>query len=187
LTAEYLRDLLAYDPDTGIFTRRRDSFNNGAVRWKAGSIVGGVSKHFGYVIIGIQDFHYRAHRLAWLYVHGEWPKGLIDHINEVRHDNRLSNLRVADQSGNMHNIRAAQKNSSTGLRGVSWFSRDRRWVAQLAVNGKRLRLGYFLTADAARAAYVNAKIAHGLPMGAGETLTASHVEAADSMFGNLPL
>lgn len=90
LTAERLRELLDYDPETGYFRWRRDV---GARAWK-GQLAGTMARD-GYEYIGIDRRRYPAHRLAWLYVHGEWPRGLLRHLNWLRSDNRLENLREA--------------------------------------------------------------------------------------------
>ena len=88
ITASRLRELVSYDVDTGKFTRLVDSYRRTAV---AGSVPGNVFKN-GYIYISLDATRYLAHRLAWLYVHGRWPVGQIDHINMIRTDNRLCNF-----------------------------------------------------------------------------------------------
>jgi len=119
LTRERLMQLVIYDPASGVFTnkvKRRGL--------KVGKVLGSVEK-WGYVVIGIDKKKYKAHRLAWLYVHGYFPK-MIDHINLVKSDNRLINLRECNDSENMLN---------TGLRsnGVSFHEQSGRWRAELRV------------------------------------------------------
>lgn len=134
LTAEHIRELLTYDPDTGIF-RWRVARNN---RIKAGSIAGSFKRATGYVEIHIDNKCYLAHRLAWFYMAGEWPADDIDHRNLAKDDNRWSNLRPATQSQNNAN-RRVMGNSKTGIKGVT-KTRD-RYRAQITVNGKRKYLG----------------------------------------------
>lgn len=100
LTAERVRELLHYEPATGIFTRRIRTSN----RTKVGAIVG-ADNGKGYLQISVDWRLYSAARLAWLYMTGEWPKEEIDHINRVRSDNRFSNLREATRSSNNCNRR----------------------------------------------------------------------------------
>lgn len=151
LTAERLRELLDYDPLTGIFTWRT----------RRGSVPrGGVAGHLGahrYVVIKLGRRRHRAHRLAWLHTHGVWPALHIDHINGVRHDNRLVNLREANHSENAQNQPHLRANNTSGFLGVTWSARDKRWQAGININKKRIHLGHFHTAEEASAAYREAK------------------------------
>lgn len=141
-----LLELLKYDRDTGIFTWRL-----ARGRAAAGSVAGRVSLH-GYHEIRLDDRLYKAHRLAWLYVHGTMPCEHIDHINGVRADNRIDNLRPASPSQNQHN-RGAQSNNTSGFKGVSWNSRRKKWCAQIRFEWSTQFLGYFEDAQAAKRAY----------------------------------
>ncbi len=146
LTAERLRELLHYDSETGVFKRKISTSNYVRVGDIAGSYVQ------GYREIRIDGSRYRSHRLVWLYVHGKWPKNEIDHINGVRDDNRLINLREATHTENSYN-KGAAKNSTSGVKGVSWDLRKKKWRAQCTVNGKQYHQGYFVNiADAECAA-----------------------------------
>lgn len=149
LTAARLRELLHYDPLTGVFTRRvRTSQNN-----RAGDVAGGVNKG-GYVQISVDGKLYYGHRLAALYMTGEWVAE-VDHRYGVRNDNRWGELRIGDRSFNRQNLRSAMKTSITGLLGVSpSFS---KFEARICVNRKTHRLGRFDTPEAAHAAYIAAK------------------------------
>ncbi len=98
LTAEYLRSILHYDQETGIFTWKVRT----ARRVKAGDVAG-CSDGDGYRLIKVQSRLYKAHRLAWLYIHGSWPKDQIDHINRIRTDNRIANLREVSNKQNLQN------------------------------------------------------------------------------------
>ena len=135
LTQERLKHLLDYDPETGVFTRRVRTSN----RIMVGQIAGTVHSK-GYLCIDIDGRKYFAHRLAWLYVHGRWPKQQIDHINGNRSDNRLCNLREASHAENQHNRRRKNKNNTSGVPGVFWNTNRRKWEARICVDGKMIRL-----------------------------------------------
>lgn len=137
LTQKYLRETLHYDPETGVFTWRVPPARN----VKNGSVAGCLTSH-GYIQIGVKNRLYAAHRLAWLYVYGKWPTNLIDHINGVRSDNRITNLREATSAENQYNILKA-KNNTSGVKGVTWSKQHKKWRAQCRVNGKNHRLGLF--------------------------------------------
>lgn len=151
ITAEELRSILDYSPDTGEFRWRHDckwkryasgdiaGSNNGQERWR----------------IQINKRGYFAHRLAWLYVHGRWPSQYVDHINHNGLDNRLSNLREADATQNQANKRRCRRNSS-GFKGVKRCPRTGRWVARIRILGKQTHLGTFDTAEFAASAYLSA-------------------------------
>ena len=150
LTQEKLQSLLHYDPDTGVFT-----WKVARQRVKNGDVAG--YKKSGYVYISINGKHYRAHRLAFLYVHGEFPKEHTDHINGVRNDNRIANLREATNSQNMQNLLVANSNNKTGLLGASVDKATGKFQAQIKLNGKNKFLGRFNTALEAHHAYVQEK------------------------------
>lgn len=155
LTAQRLRELLHYDEGTGLFVARLNSIcGKGRVIRAAGTTLGRVSDQ-GYVKLAILGHEYLAHRLAWLYVYGELPPKQIDHINGSRVDNRIGNLRVADQSLNSENLRGAKSHSRTGLLGV--VPNRKRWSAQIKANGKQIHLGTFDTPELAHQAYLQAK------------------------------
>ena len=146
LTAEYLRSILHYDPDTGIFTRKVGSANQVKAGDVAGSLDGG-----GYLRIRVCSRLYQAHRLAWFYDCGEWPKYQIDHINRNKTDNRIANLRDVSQKQNGQNASKRSDNTS-GHPGVYWHKRDSKWVAQITHNYKLIHLGYFSILEEAIAA-----------------------------------
>jgi hypothetical protein len=100
----------------------------------------------------------RAHRLAWLYVHGHLPFGSIDHINGIRSDNRLCNIRIATKSENNQNLKKAQKNNkSTGLLGAFYNKRANCFISQIVINRKQIFVGRFKTKEYAHNAYIQAK------------------------------
>lgn len=147
LTAERARALFEYDPETGEL-RNRISRNPNA---RAGSRVG-CPHSKGYLVVGVSKKNYKLHRLAWLLTYGHWPKAEIDHINGVRDDNRLLNLREANDLENSHNAKLRTDNLS-GFKGVRWEKRYNTFAARIRVNGTRTYLGSFRTAEAAAEAY----------------------------------
>jgi hypothetical protein len=153
LTAQRLRELLHYDPETGQFTWAART-NNGI---PAGAVAGSVSKSTGYVVICLDGAHYRGHRLAWLWVNGAWPACQIDHRDTIRHHNAINNLREASHAHNSQNQRRPHSNNKTGILGVSWYKKSKKYHAQITVNGKVRHVGYFDTVEQARAAYIAAK------------------------------
>lgn len=147
----YVKDCLNYEPETGVFTWRMTT-----TRTKVGAIAGALSGANGYVRISLAGVSYRAHRLAWFYVHGEWPAMHVDHINRDKTDNRLANLRLVTQQQNMQNTRK-RKNSACDFKGVTPFTRDKsRFVAQIRYDGKQRKLGIFATQEEAHKAYCDA-------------------------------
>ena len=149
LTVETLRHLLDYNQDTGVF-RWRYNMRTKAIGDVAGRNVRGYRK------ISINRESIYAHRLAWLFVYGEWPQGEIDHINRKRDDNRIENLRTATKSQNRHYAGLGKSNRS-GFRGVHFSKTDKygkeRWRAQIKINGHRIHIGYFDIPEAAHEAY----------------------------------
>lgn len=148
LTHEYLKSILNYDPDTGVFSWkvRKASWIN------VGDEAGRKDKD-GYLRICIDGREYRSHRLAWFYVHGVCPE-YVDHINPdgPRSDNRICNLRPATQSENSHNKLGSIK-TTTGFKGVNFHKREKKWRATIKKNRKQHHLGYFNTPEDAAAAY----------------------------------
>lgn len=151
VTAERLREVLRYDPDTGRFTWL---VRQG--RQSPGKPAGCVTPS-GYVIAAVDGQHYRAHRLAWLYMTGAWPAAFIDHKNRDRADNRWANLREATKSQNGAN---QAPRSAHGFKGATYNKRQGRWVAQAKINGKPVYLGYHDTPEEAHEAYMAAMTAH---------------------------
>jgi hypothetical protein len=150
LTAERVREVLNYDPDTGIFTWKihrhsRRKPGDVAARYEPGKRK--------YICIDNRD--YLAHRLAWLHVHGEWPNCLVDHVNGDPGDNRLANLRLATYAQNLSNSRV-KKSNKLGLKGVQEYRSSGRYVARITVDKKIMHLGSFASPSEAHAAYVSA-------------------------------
>jgi hypothetical protein len=143
LTAEYLRSILHYDSETGIFTRKVSTSNRVKVGDVAGCPDGG-----GYLQISVCSRIYLAHRLAWLHFHGTWPTDQIDHINRDRADNRISNLREVTNKQNMQN-KSKPSNNTSGHPGVCWYKQNSKWVAKIMHNQKSIHLGCFTTIEEA--------------------------------------
>lgn len=154
LPADRLRKLFTYNPDTGLFVRLVSTSN----RVKAGDVAGSVSPD-GYMRIWIDGHSYKAHRLAWLFIHGNWPAGQIDHANGNRSDNRIENLRVADQSQQSANS-ARPRSNKTGVRGVSFHKATQKYTARLACRGRLVHASYHDHIEDAAAAYRSASLKH---------------------------
>lgn len=143
LTQEQVRELLNYDPETGVFTWKATTGS----RAVAGTVAG--SRHSqGYRSIMLFKRNYLAHRLAWLWVYGQFPENTIDHIDRDRTNNAMSNLREATIQEN---------NRNNGAKGYRLFKRTGKWVASIGVDNKNIHLGYFTTPADARAAYLAAR------------------------------
>lgn len=152
LTAARLREVLHYDPDTGVFTWVKPTNRRIRVGAVAGCIDG---KHGHRIIIGIDGDLHLAHRLAWLYMTGEWPEHEIDHKNGDRMENPFDNLRDATRKLNQQNQRRARCDSKSGIQGVRAVGENFR--ASIRVDGSPVSLGTHPTSDQASAAFVEAK------------------------------
>ena len=150
ITQIELQEQLYYDSISGVFTW---VVSKGKV--KVGDIAGSITHK--YIQIKLNYINYRAHRLAWLYVHGSLPKNGLDHINGIRDDNRMSNLREATNAENNQNKTKPQSNSTTGFLGVDRHKQSRKWRASIRINGKTKHIGYFNTAEEASSAYIAEK------------------------------
>lgn len=148
ISQQRLKELLRYDPSTGVFTWLVRS----ATHIHVGDVAGGM-KPDGYVQITVCGVLYRAHRLAWFWMTGEWPADKIDHKNRIRNDNQWINLRSATSSINNQNRTPGK--CLTGFQGVTknW----NRFVAAVKVGGKRLHIGTYPTPELAHSAYLKAK------------------------------
>lgn len=164
MTYERLREMVVYDPETGIFTRGTAKRNRGE-QWVPGEVVRGHRHKAGYHAICLDDCTYMAHRLAWLYVYGEWPPHTIDHVNLVKDDNRIANLRLATNAEQHRNI-ARTRSNSTGFKGVTYRPRAKKWEANITMpaaghgeRGKHKYLGQFDSPEDAHTAYQAAALA----------------------------
>lgn len=130
-------DVLTYEPETGKFFWKKSIGKKTVVGAEAGSV-----DNSGYSKIKIYGRTYRAHRLAWLLINGEWPKKEIDHVNGIRNDNRIENLRLANSRQNKMNS-CLRKDNTSGYRGVIFHPKKCLWQARIGRNGKMKSLGYF--------------------------------------------
>lgn len=147
ISQEYLKSLIYYDAESGIFT------------WLKGTRKGkqaGCSDSYGYIRIVIDQKFYKAHRLAWLYVHGNFPKIEIDHKNGIRDDNRIINLRDGSRTCNTQNQIVQRKNSKHKYRGVT--IKNGKWWAKIVANKKQIDLGLYDSEEDAHKAYIQGKI-----------------------------
>ena len=148
MSQEYLKELITYDPDSG------------EVRWKVkksgntkiGDIVGR-TKTDGYRGVTIDRKEYCLHRIIWMFVYGYFPSVVLDHINGVKGDNRLCNLREATFSQNNQN-RGMMSNNTSGYRGVCWIKSNRKWRASISIKGKPKHIGLYSTKEEAFEAYL---------------------------------
>jgi len=144
ITQEELMKIVSYDKDTGIFTRL-----TGVKKGKEIHCVDGE----GYGVVSFHNKSYRAHRMAWLYVYGKLPDGILDHINQIKNDNRICNLREATVRQNRYNCKLNSNNTS-GYRGVSWNKHAKKWKAAFHKGKDYILVGYFDTAEQANKAYL---------------------------------
>jgi hypothetical protein len=156
IDAETLRELLDYDPETGVF---RWKVNRPGGKAKAGNVAG-FNNGDGYLRIGICGHMVLAHRLAWLHAHGEWPRWEIDHINGRLDDNKVKNLRDVNHCENTRNAKIRKDNTS-GINGVGWSNRTNQFCAHISVCGRQIHLGFFDTIEAAAAARKTAERKYG--------------------------
>ena len=149
LTLGEARRMFFYNRETGVLTRREATQGR-----KAGSVVGSLRKD-GYIQVRIKNVAYLAHRLIWFIESGHWPIQEIDHINGVKDDNRIANLREASRSLNCQNVKTARMDSQTGIKGVR--KNYNKWEAYIRVAGIRHYLGLHKTKEQAQHAYITAK------------------------------
>lgn len=156
LTQEKLKEKLKYSLTTGLFIW----INGNGKSVKAGNVAGCFDQD-GYIKIKINRTLYMAHRLAWLYVYGNFPSDQIDHINCFKSDNRISNLREATASQNHHNL-YKNKNNTSGYKNVCFIKGRKKWRAGCYLKGKFNLIGYFSSPELAYEKYVEfAKKHHG--------------------------
>ena len=146
LTQEEVKRIFKYDRKTGALVRR----------FSVGKAVAGTHStckdRDGYIVIGINKKLYRAHRVVWLYFHGQWPNNDCDHINRIKDDNRIQNLRDITRSQNKQN-QLVTRVSKSGIKGVCWVAKIGRWQAEITHQGKSYILGRFVDIEDAAKAY----------------------------------
>ena len=156
LSVDLIKSLFEYNPETGIIKNQLTRGRGG----RPGQIAGGMNQ-MGYWVVICKGRTIQAHRIAWVFAFNVWPDGEIDHINGVRSDNRICNLRVATRSQNMMNC-GKKSNNASGFKGVSWHKLVGKWSAGITVAQKRTHLGVFKDKQEAAAAYAEAaKRLHG--------------------------
>jgi hypothetical protein len=152
LMQKRLKELLSYDPLTGVFLWLQDRGGK-----RAGDEAG--CRKRTYIAISVDDRVYRAHHLAWLYMTGEWPDPFVDHRDLDKHNNVWTNLRLATKSQNMANVGLIKSNKS-GLKGVSRYrageNYGKPWQAQIQKDGRTIYLGHYATKEEGHAAYCEA-------------------------------
>jgi hypothetical protein len=151
ITQKTLKEIVNYDLHTGIFTTKLPRPNS-----VAGKIIG-TKNGKGYLVASINNKLYRLHRLAWLYVYGRHPTHQIDHINGLKDDNRIGNLRDVVSRLNTENQHKAPKNSNSGFLGVSWCKQKNKYRACIVANGKQNHIGFYVDKEDAAKAYFLAK------------------------------
>ena len=155
LTQARLKELLSYDPETGKFTWIAKP-NSRANRIKIGGEAGS-PKGNGYIQIQVDKKNYLGHRLAYLYVVGEFNHGDLDHVDGNPANNSFKNLRPASRAQNQQNRRNPSSNNACGYLGVSYRKDTDKYTAHIVKNNKRLCIGCFETAEEAYDAYLKAK------------------------------
>ena len=151
ITIQELQALLKFDPETGLLFWIAPG--KGRIKKKAA----GTLEHNGYIGIVVHGKRIRAHILAWALYHKEWPKNQIDHHNRIKTDNRIINLREADNSQNGKNL-SLKINNTSGHSGVSWDKSNKKWRASIKVNYKQIYLGRYDTIEEAIEARKQAEI-----------------------------
>ena len=150
LTADYVRNILEYRPKTGELVWRER-----IARCVHVGDIAGCRDDKGYITVGIHKRIYKAHRLVWLIAYGEWPTGLIDHIDGNKSNNRLDNLRLVNETGNAENVRKPNKRNQSGFMGVVFV--NNRWRTSITAKNKTRYIGTFDTPEEAHQAYLKAK------------------------------
>ena len=164
LDQKTLKELLHYDPETGLFTwlpRRLEHFKSTGTHssWNKqfSNRIAGSKTTGGYILIVVKEQQYYAHRLAFLYMDGSMPPNEVDHIDGGRSNNKWGNLRLATRSDNSKNLKLFNT-STTGHPGVYWHKDSKKWYAKIKLNGKQSHLGMFNKLDDAVRARKEAEI-----------------------------
>lgn len=147
MKSEDLKRLLCYNPDTGVWT------------WLSSNKIAGNVQKNGYRYISINRKLYQSSRLAYLYMTGEWPENIIDHIDGITDNDKWSNLRPATLSENQYN-KVIPSHNKSGIKGVFWEKRSQRWVARIRKENKTIYSGYFQNKEDAIAARMKAEITY---------------------------
>lgn len=151
ITQEYIKEILEYNRETGQF-----SWLIPVKKKSKDGYAGKVERVSGYRRIGINGKYYAAHRLAWLYIYGDWPDGVIDHLNQDKLDNRIENLRSVTVAQNGRNCKMA-KNNTSGITGVDWHRSSGKWRVRACQDSRRTNLGFYDNIFDAAAAAISAR------------------------------
>ena len=154
ITQEELKKVLHYNKDSGVFVWIIKPCKNISINSVAGTLVN------GYIYIRLNKKRYAVHRLAWLYEYGVMPSKHLDHINRIKSDNRIANLRDVSHSENHKNM-PKQSNNTSGVVGVKWDKSRNRWSAYIKVEQKNIFLGRYVEFSEAVNARKNAEILYG--------------------------
>jgi hypothetical protein len=149
ITQQYLHSIINYNQNTGIFTCKKKFSKS----YNTGDVLGKLSKA-GYFSIRINNKPYQIHRIAWLYMYGNFPSNMIDHINGIKTDNRLCNLREATNQENLQNQIKPHKNNKLGILGVCFDKSKGKFKAYIRHNKILINIGYYITALEAHQAYL---------------------------------
>jgi len=155
INQDRVKELFNYNPESGDF-KRAITVSNNAMK----GALAGFKNGDGYNCIEIDGTSYRSARIAWLYCHGEFPNGCIDHVNGIRDDDRLLNLRDVSHGENMRN-RCISSNNTSGVMGVHWDKDRCKWRACISLNGKLIGPGRFKTKEEAASSRMKAELKYG--------------------------
>lgn len=144
LTQELLKGRVIYCSNTGNF-------------WRYSGVWAGGYTPAGYITVSVMGRRYRAHRLAFLYMLGRWPKGLVDHRDRDKANNRWENLRESDKSVNGQNVVSPRISNTTGFLGVLRQRKSGRFIAQIEIKSRAIYLGCYQTPEEAHLAYLFGK------------------------------
>lgn len=167
ISQSYLKEMFDYNHETGLFTKKSRPIHhfknqrgmNSSNSKNAGKIAGR-KHHSGYLTLWINGKVHQLHRIAWIYYHGKIDDRQIDHINGIRNDNRISNLRLTNKGENQKNSKKRKDNNS-GHTGVSYHKKCEKWQADICVDNKHIYLGIFSSLEEAKAAREKANIKYG--------------------------
>lgn len=167
-----LKKIMTCYPDKGYCVwkeRAGNYFSNKKVGWVGDR---------GYIRCEFLGVGYSMHRIIWLYVYGKWPSGEIDHINHIRNDNRIENLRVVSNKDNLKN-KSLPKSNKSGIMGVHWLRRDKRWKVAIKIDGKTKYLGLYQKKEDAAKARKETEIKYGFHKNHGKSLTLDIIKSEE--------
>lgn len=143
VSVDRLNELFSYDPETGIVTSKVNY-----MKWSIGQKIGHVHGSIGYLRVMVDRHKLYVHRVAFAIYHGVWPESGVDHVNGITSDNRICNIRSANQEKNARNTKLSKANK-TGVKGVCFCNRRNKYIASIRANGTDMYLGGYETLDEA--------------------------------------